>query len=246
MRFLTAIRVELYKIRKTNMWMLFFISPLLVGIFSYLHTQDFLQEDPTNSIDWIGFYAWLIPFHGMLLLPLLAGILSALICRYEHTDGGWKQLLVQPVYKHEVYLVKFFLVSMMIAFIQLLILLTTVLVGNMLDISGSIPFLQLLKHLAAGWIATLPLIALQMWVSSIWTNFAAPMALNVVVTLPTIIIAQSEQYGPYYPWAQPMISMMPNESNNLFASTETLIFVIGGSFLLFFIGGLTTFTRKIY
>jgi lantibiotic transport system permease protein len=246
MRLLTAIRVEVYKIRKTKMWMLLFISPLLVGTFTYFDVRDFLQEQP-NSIDWMGIYSQLVPFHGMLLLPLLAGILSALICRYEHMDGGWKQLLVQPVYKYEVYIVKFILVSTMIAFIQLLILLTTILIGSLLDVSGSIPFAEMLKYTSAGWIATLPLIALQIWVSSIWANFAAPMALNVVMTLPTIVIAQSNQYGPYYPWAQPMISMIPREGSDfVFASVETLIFVILGSFLLFFIGGIATFTRKIY
>jgi hypothetical protein len=98
-----------------------------------------------------------------------------------------------------------------------------------------------------GWIACLPLAALQMAVSSAWSSFAAPMALNVVFTFPNILVANSADYGPYYPWVQPLLAMVPRTKESFGAfnvPAETLFLVILGSFVLFLAGGLIYFQRK--
>ncbi|HET7656714.1 MAG TPA: ABC transporter permease, partial [Bacillales bacterium] len=104
------------------------------------------------------------------------------------------------------------------------------------------------KSLIGGWIATFPLIALQLWVSTAWSSFAAPMAINVICTIPSMLIANSATYGPYYPWAQPLLAMLPNAKSAgiLFVSAETFFLVIAGSFVVFFVGGLTFFQKRAY
>ncbi|HLR52542.1 MAG TPA: hypothetical protein VK072_06685 [Candidatus Avamphibacillus sp.] len=82
--------------------------------------------------------------------------------------------------------------------------------------------------------------------SLIWKNFAAPFAVNVIFTLPAILAVNSERFGPFYPWAQPFSMMYVDDGAEgvFFVPWDQLLTVVGGSFILFFFGGLIYFRRK--
>ena len=101
-----------------------------------------------------------------------------------------------------------------------------------------------LKSIIGGWIATFPLAALQLWLSMVWKSFAMPFAVNVIFTLPTILVINSDKAAPYYPWALSMMYIGGGEGDIFFVPWEQLITVVGGSFLLFFIAGYVYFQRK--
>jgi hypothetical protein len=185
--------------------------------------------------------------HALLFLPLLTGVFSAFVCRYEHIGGGWKQLLAMPVSRASVYFAKFLLVLILLAGAQLLFLGGLLCIGWMKGYSVPIPWDEVIQSVLGGWFACFPLVALQMFVSVAWSSFAAPLAINVVFTIPNILVVNSAKYGPIYPWAQPFISMMGASDDKFGAlnvSLETLLFVILGSFLLFLAAGFTYFMRK--
>lgn len=242
-----TIHVEFYKFRKTWIWFVLFVSPILAGCSGLVNYYE--NSDSKKPESWLLLYdQMIIPVHGMLFLPLLTGVIAALICRYEHLQGGWKQYLSQPVKRWQVYLVKFGLAAVAIAMIQLLMLVALLAAGTITGIDQAFPLVEIVKSLLGGWVAAFPLIALQLWVSTAWSSFAAPMAINVICTLPSILISQSATYGPFYPWSQPLLAMLPSEESGgfLFVSVETLFVVIIGSFIVFFVGGLTFFNRRAY
>ncbi|MDM5154385.1 ABC transporter permease [Bacillus sp. DX1.1] len=242
MLWLKIMQAEFYKIRKTKIWVLLFLSPLITGGLAFItatHYPEYKQ--------WQLIYSVMVLIHGMLFLPLLTGIFTAFICRYEHSHGGWKQILVQPITRYHLYVIKFFFILLFTASVQILFGISFVIVGWLSGVTGSFPIDLLLKGLVGGWIATLPLIALQLWVSTIWSSFAAPIALNVIATIPALIISQSERFAPFYPWSQPFKAMIPpDDPQLLFISIQTLVFVIMGSFVCFFIGGFMHFMKKAY
>jgi lantibiotic transport system permease protein len=90
------------------------------------------------------------------------------------------------------------------------------------------------------------LVALQLWMSMIWKNFAVPFAINVIFTLPTILAVNSERFGPYYPWAQPFSMMYIDGGSEsvFFVPWNQVLTVVGGSFILFFFAGFWYFQRK--
>jgi hypothetical protein len=241
-----TIHAEFYKLRRTSIWNLLFLSPIIAG-FSGFFTY-FRMANEQTSHPWMLIFQSMVIVHGMLFLPMLTGVIVAMICRYEHLHGGWKQYLTQPVKRWHVYLVKFGLGAGAIAGIQLLMLLALLTAGVLNGVDQAFPSEIVLKSLLGGWIATFPLIALQLAVSTAWSSFAAPMAINVIFTLPSILIAQSATYGPYYPWAQPLLAMIPNVQKGfgLFVSPETLFIVILGGFLVFFASGLALFNKRAY
>lgn len=237
-------RSEFLKLRKSSIWLLIFVSPILsvlLGLSELGEIEEFKQHQ------WTATLGIMTISHAILFLPLLTGIFSSFICRYEHAGGGWKQLLSLPVSRRNVYIVKILIVSLLIALTQLLFTIGLFLIGWMKGYPTAIPWDIIFSSVFGGWLACLPLIALQMFVSVAWSSFAAPLAINVIFTIPNMLIVNSATFGPYYPWAQPFLMMMPNSSESfgaLNASTETLFIVILGSLTLFVGSGLVYFMRK--
>lgn len=234
------LRSELLKLRKSSIWLLVFVSPALAAMIGFGESTEAPHE-------WLLTLSYMVFVHGLLFLPLLTGVFSAFVCRYEHTGGGWKQLLAMPVSRGKVYLAKFLIVAGLLLTTQLLFAAGFIFAGIAKGYEPSIPWEMIGTSILGGLVACLPLAALQLFVSAAWSSFAAPLAINVIFTLPNILVVNSEDFGPYYPWAQPFLAMMPAAENKFGAlnvSLETLLFVIAGSFLLFFASGFTYFLRK--
>ncbi|TCZ78793.1 hypothetical protein E0485_06875 [Paenibacillus albiflavus] len=239
MTFNRVLQSEWLKLRKSSIWLLIFVSPILAFIVGALVDLGYN--------DWGVLLSQMVFTHAMLFLPLLTGVFAAFVCRYEHSGGGWKQLLALPMKRTHLYLAKFIVVFSLILAVQLLFLIGVVVAGAIRGLDSPIPWIMLLRSGLGGMVAVLPLIALQLTVSIAWSSFAAPLALNFICTLPNILVSNSADYGPFYPWAQPFIAMMPYNPDNFGAfnvSFETLIYVILGSFVVFFVSGFTYFQRK--
>lgn len=237
-------RSEFLKLRKSSIWLLIFVSPILSLL---LTLSDISEIETIGQLQWTATLGIMTISHAILFLPLLTGIFSSFICRYEHVGGGWKQLLSLPVSRRNLYFVKILIVSLLIAVTQTLFISGLFIIGWMKGYPADIPWGTILASGIGGWLACLPLIALQMFVSVAWSSFAAPLAVNVIFTIPNMLIVNSESFGPYYPWAQPFLMMMPSSTDSFGAlnvSIETLFIVILGSLTLFLCSGLIYFMRK--
>jgi lantibiotic transport system permease protein len=105
-----------------------------------------------------------------------------------------------------------------------------------------VPWSMLIQGFVEGWMATIPLAALQLWVSIWWKSFAAPFALNVVFTIPATVIGSSNAYAPMYPWAQPMLAMLPNAHAGL-TVTSTMAVTVALSGAVFIVGSWLYFQK---
>ena len=239
MKFIALLQVEWLKMRKTNIWLLVLISPVLAAAIAYGF------GDPKSSSPWIASYSAMMIPHAVLFLPLLAGVYAAFVCRFEHLDGGWKQLFTFPVTRIKVVLSKFMIVMGLLLMNQLLIVAGLFVVGLVKGFQAPVPWEILLKCTMGGLVACVPLVILQMWFSAIWSSFAAPFTIAVVFTLPNMLIANSEDFGPYYPWVQPFLAMLP-EGGVFSVSSVTLWSVISISSVLFAGLGTIYIKRKVF
>ncbi|GFR37400.1 hypothetical protein PRECH8_06960 [Insulibacter thermoxylanivorax] len=238
---LRLLRSESYKLLRTGVVWALPAAPL-AGLLSGV-TQLNIEADINQ---------WYLPLlvmnmiYALLFLPLITGVFAGMVCRYEHQAGGWKQLLALPVTRGQVYAAKYITVLLLIGLMQLTYLATIYIVGRIQGFTDPFPLDIVLKSIIGGWIATFPLAALQLWLSMVWKSFAMPFAVNVIFTLPTILVINSDKAAPYYPWAQPfsMMYIGGGEGDVFFVPWEQLITVVGGSFLLFFIAGYVYFQRK--
>lgn len=235
---LRMFRSEWLKIRLPVVRLLAFAGAALV-----LMLAQFLLKRQ-DDFPWNQAMAIVSVMHAMLFLPLLTGVYAALICRYEHGGGGWKAMLAMPVTRTQVYVVKLAVVMLLLAFTQLL-LFAAVLIYGASHGTGPIPWRMLFVSFAGGWVACLPLAALQLFVSTALQSFAAPLAINVILTLPNILVVNSSTYAPLDPWAQPMLAMIPRDGGGMVElSPERLYLVVLISFCAFFAAGWTYFSRR--
>ncbi|GAB6992146.1 ABC transporter permease [Paenibacillus pini] len=243
---LRVLSAERLKMSRSYMVLLMFISPILAFIIGLL------SEVGDTPQPWIALLGSLSMLHAMLFMPIMSGIFAAFICRYEHAGGGWKQLLVLPVTRTGVYVAKFTVIALLLAMMQLLFLAAIVILGFIKGIHDPFPWDIFARSIIGGWVACLPLAALQLAVSLMWNSFAAPLALNVMLTIPNMLVINSATYGPYYPWAQPFLATLPGEStiygNDPFGAFnlpfESLMITVVGSFIVFFTAGWLYFRRK--
>ncbi|WP_040979559.1 ABC transporter permease [Oceanobacillus jeddahense] len=238
---ISVISSEWYKLRKSKVLLLLLVAPL-IGLLIGLSSSFTIE----GMNEWYEKLIGMNPTYAILFLPLISGVLASVICRYEHQEGGWKQLLALPVTRGKVFLSKYLLLLFLMFGMQLLYLFSIYLVGMIEGITDPFPMDIVWKSIVGGWLATFPLIALQLWVSIAFKSFAAPFTINVIFTLPTILVINSERFGPYYPWGQPFLMMNVGGSTEdiFFVPWDQILMVTGGSFLLFFIGGYLYFKRK--
>ncbi|MGG4142302.1 ABC transporter permease [Paenibacillus algorifonticola] len=240
--FMRLLASERLKLSRSFIWLLVPISPLLSLLLGIVSNP--IEGMPAEQYE--GLYSYMALFHAVLLLPILTGVFAAFVCRYEHAGGGWKQLLALPISRKSLYFAKFWLVSELLIGVQLLFLAAVLITGAVRGLH-EIPWNFMLLGLLGGWLACLPLAALQLWVSTSWSSFAAPLTINVMLTLPNMLVINSAEYGPFYPWVQPTIAMLVLGSENYGAFTMpvmNLFMTIIGSLLLFIIGGLIYFRAK--
>ncbi|GKU77892.1 ABC transporter permease [Paenibacillus sp. L3-i20] len=241
--FFRLLASERMKLSRSYIWLLIPVSPLLSLIMGMLSN---LNEYPSDQ-HYSALHSIVTTLHALLLLPILTGIFSAFVCRYEHSGGGWKQLLSLPVSRTGLYAAKFVLVVIMLALTQLMFMGAVVISVHYQGIAGGVQWGQLIPNVISGLVACLPLAALQLWASIGWSSFAAPLAINVAMTVPNILIVNSATYGPYYPWAQPALAMISSKDMEFGAFTlpmESMMITIAGSFILFCAGGLIYLKRK--
>lgn len=238
----SVIHSEWYKLRKSKVTPIIFAGPiigLLIGL-----TPNLLNDDVSN--EWYISLLSMNITYSLLFLPLITGVLASLICRYEHQAGGWKQLLALPVTRGRVFIAKYVVLMAVVLVIQLLYLVSIYMVGMIKGYTDPFPMGIIWKSIFGGWVATFPLVALQLWVSIMWKSFAAPFTVNVIFTLPSILAVNSERYGPFYPWAQPFLMMYTggNSDSVFYVPWEQVLTIVGGSFVLFFSLGYLYFQRK--
>jgi hypothetical protein len=236
--YVRLLSVERLKIAKSPVWLLALVSPAIAVLIGLLSTP---------GGNWLALLSTMLTLHALLFLPMLTAVFASMVCRFEHGGGGWKQLLSLPLSRTSLYAAKLTMIMALVGLTQLLFGGALLGVGAVQDMNGPIPWSMIAQSLLAGWVACLPLAALQLMVSFLWSSFAAPLALNFVFTVPNILVANSQTYGPYYPWVQPVLAMMPAGRDSFGAfivPANTLITVVLGSFAVFGIAGLTVFRRK--
>ncbi|WP_170008421.1 ABC transporter permease [Bacillus fonticola] len=238
MTFLSIVKTEWMKVQWGK------LSPLLVlpAILSAVLSGGMIQAAVDQM--WEAQWVQMVFTYSVWLYPMVAGVIAAWVCRYEHVGGGLKQFFTLPVSKWQLYWAKLVIVLFCSFLMQLAFGVSYVANSLWQGAETVIPWSYFLWPLLIGWIAILPTIALQIFLSLRFESMGGSLAFLFCVTLPTILIANSADYGPWYPWAQPFLAMMPKGDGGPFAvGYGSLFLIVGGSALVFALVG-TVYTQR--
>lgn len=225
---------DFMKIRKKMIWFLIFLAP--VGVISlqavnYGLRYDYLMKT-TEADRWGGL---LENIHFLLTPALLLGItiIASMVANIEHQMNAWKQLLALPIPRTSVYAAKFALVALLLAVSCLLLGVGAVVLGVALDLGEGVPLIEVAKLASYPFAASLPVLAVQLWMSLTIKNQAIPLTAGIAgsivsmfVTLPAWVV-----------WTWPTLM---NEAGKPEYSAGAGL-VVGAALLLL---GMIDFTRR--
>jgi len=190
---------ELLKVRGKMIWFLVVLGPLgVVGLqaANFGLRYDYLMKVYANHL-WGG----LISNVAMLMIPTLfmgLAIIASMTAGIEHQMNSWKQTLALPVSRMQVFVGKFLLNALLLFCSVTLLILSTIVLGLLLGFpKAEIPYADLLHGAYLPYLAVMPFLALQAWLSIVVHNQALPLTIGIVGMIVSMFATRFDDWVPY-------------------------------------------------
>ncbi len=204
--FLKASAAEILKLKRTLALWLALLMPMVVVCLQFMMVLRVPPQRLKNGI-WPLIQSGVTPW-AILMLPLVAALLTALLNHIEHRENTWKQVFALPIPRWSVYASKFAAAQLLIALASLTLCSGLIAAGFAAHALrpappfGPAPWWPLLKRVALVFTASGALIAIHLWVSARAKSFTAPLGLGVVAVLVSIV-ALNDSSMKFWPWMFP-------------------------------------------
>ena len=172
------LRAELIKLKRSSLWVIAVILPLLAvttGSLNYWSNRGVLNQA------WASLFGQVFLFYGMFYLSMGVGLLAAAAWRMEHQGTNWNLLRTNTSNALSLILCKIVVIIIPVAFMQIILLAGTWIVGLFIVDNGTADAGQPpVMYLVAGLLAVLvavPLVALQSLLSGLLRSFAMPVVI---------------------------------------------------------------------
>ncbi|MFB6466297.1 ABC transporter permease [Cytobacillus sp. Hz8] len=206
---------DFIKIRRKGIIFLMILGPVgVIGLeaVNFILRYDYLTKEYEKDL-WRG----LIDDAQFLAVPTLViglTIIISMIANIEHQTNSWKQLLALPISRWKVFTSKFTLAFVLLCTSSILLAVGTVVLGYVLQFGTDIPFSYLIRMCFYPFLAAMPFIALQMWLSIMIQNQAIPLTIGILGTALSLYGSALPDWVPYkWPtlindWNEPLYSVV--------------------------------------
>ncbi|MGE7021312.1 ABC transporter permease [Solibacillus cecembensis] len=225
---------DFLKIKRKGLWFLTALGPIGVVALqtvNYGIRKDYLLQQSDD--DW-GYYLGNVHAFTPLALILGIAILTSFMASIESETNAWKQLIALPVSKMKVYLSKFTVLALLLFVSSSLLLVLSLAYGVYLDLGAAIPYTEIVKSSYYPFLASLPVLALQLWIATVSQNQAIPITTGVF----GVIFAFSAYNLPDW-----MIWKWPSLMNEWNEPIINVALGLGVGVLLYIVG-MIDFTRR--
>ncbi|MDD1501564.1 ABC transporter permease [Lysinibacillus sp. CNPSo 3705] len=225
---------DFLKIKRKGLWFLTALGPIGVvamQMVNYGIRKDYLLEQSED--DW-GYYLSNVHAFTPLAIVLGIAILTSFIASIENETNAWKQLIALPVSKLTVYLSKFTVLAILLFMSSTILMLLSMAYGVFLDLGDSIPYAEIAKFAYYPFFASLPILALQLWIASVCHNQGIPITVGIF----GVIFAYSSFVLPDW-----MIWKWPSLMNQWDEPIINVMLGVGIGILLYIIG-MIDFARR--
>lgn len=208
---LKASSAEILKLKHTLALWLALLTPMVVVTLQFMMLFRVPSQRLKNGIWPIlqsGVMGWAI-----LMLPLTAALLTALLNGIEHRESNWKQLFALPVPRWSIYTAKVLAAQILMALASLVLWAGLIAAGFLAHailpsvLFGPPPLWALLKRIALVFVGAGALINFHLWVSARAKSFTVPLGLGVAAVLVSTI-ALSDSSMKFWPWMFPANTAM--------------------------------------
>ncbi|WP_246096544.1 ABC transporter permease [Paenibacillus sinopodophylli] len=183
-----ALSADFLKIRGKGLWLLIFSGPvglIAMQALNYGLRYDYLMQKYTGR----RWEALLADIQMFVPISLFLGVtlIPSLLSHIEHSTNAWKQLLALPISRGTVFRSKFALSIILLTASCTVLAVGIVLLGFSLRFElGDMPVGQILKLCFLPFFASLPAMALFLWLCINMKNQAIPITLGVLIAISSV------------------------------------------------------------
>ncbi|MFJ7932660.1 ABC transporter permease [Peribacillus sp. NPDC096448] len=177
-----------------------------IGLSVVVAVQSYFWSDKISESKGIFIVAILNLFLHFTLM-VISTLLSSIIAGNEHDSNSWKKIFALPISKIQIFFSKTILVIFLLAITSLLILLGSIVIWSAFAGFNQIIWTLLLKQIAFSFLASLPTIAIQLWLSLSIKNQAIPILIGIIGAVSSLFLARSSSIMVnFLPWSYSPLS----------------------------------------
>lgn len=193
-----AFRADWLKMRRKGLWTLAVIAPaglIAMQALNYGLRYDYLMSVYKDHL-WESLLENIFMFVPISLF-LGATLISSLLANIEHHMSSWKQLLALPIPRSSVFGAKFLIAFLLLNFSCLLLSIGILALGAALKFPlNSIPYDDILRIGFVPFLASLPMLALSLWLCMTYKNQALSVTFGVVIAITSMFTLSLSEYLP--------------------------------------------------
>ena len=210
-QFLAVLRSEILKLKRTPVVLVLVVAPYVVTLFFFLFAFFDGERFLTGREAWTWLGDSSFTFWSLIVLPMWTAIVTAQVASIEHRAEGFKHLFVLPARRMTLYFAKQVLCWLLAgaAFLGLVVAIT--IAGLMLRVlrpglgfEQAMPAGRLLALAGTAFLASLFLVALNIWVALMRSDVATPIAAGFLATVSVLALSGFDaSLTRFHPWAYP-------------------------------------------
>lgn len=235
---INVLRAEGMKLRRSTFALPVLLAPLVAVAIGLLGMHS--GTSIGTAAAWTGLFRTISMPYALVFLPLAVCAVAALSCQMEHVAGGFKQIAALPVPRLYVYLAKFLTVMGALLAMQALLVLGIRFDGVLYHPTVGMPWGAVGESALVGWLACIPLAALQLWVATLWESFGAQFAVSAILTVPGLLALHRIHWAMWYPWSQPTLVMF-----GMAQGSQTVLTIALASVVLLAVGAVHFMRRDV-
>ncbi|SFI60888.1 ABC transporter permease [Thermoflavimicrobium dichotomicum] len=222
MQLLRAYSAEWLRAKRTPLLFLALGVPLIISIFS---------TPSPKHVNW-DFLSNPSPGWTFFILPIGIVILGLLSAQLYSSNHMWKSTLIQPISRSTIYFAHLLFLCSIVLLGFIVLMIGQIIIGKILGLKGSFSFFRVISSFFLSYLASLPMIALQVWLGMRYKGITVPLTAGLGGWI--FSTALSNQLPSFAMWHYP-----------LFVTSQPAIFLpisLGLAFILILVG-LISFIR---
>jgi lantibiotic transport system permease protein len=172
---------EFLKIKRRWVWFLVALGP--IGVITIQGFNFGLRYDYLTKIYADDLWGGLLLNIRLFLTPVIilgSTIIASMIANVDHQSTSWKHLISLPIRKRQIVITKFIASALLLSVSCILLSIGSTLLGIGLDFGLAIPWIEVIKTSFYPFLATLPILAIQLWVAVIHRNQGVSITIGIL------------------------------------------------------------------
>ncbi|MBZ6009384.1 ABC transporter permease [Leuconostoc gelidum subsp. aenigmaticum] len=196
---------------------------LLLGTFLYAaNKQVFIQ----SHTQWLALWGESNLFAAQIFIPMFLGIIVANNIKNELDNNNLLRIIVSPIKVPQFIMSKWLYIVLLNLMNQIISFLFFIIMGYLLHLPGSVNISRFLVWSIMGWLGSLGIIAIQIWIALQVENFTSNLLVNFgAIIFGLMISIINDTLGSFYPYNQMMIGLHAKTLSN-FSVNQMMTFAI--------------------